>query len=159
MKEHLKPKKFEIFFCAFRGDSRIVKRSKSGLTHPRETKIIFRHTFFWKICVQNFMRIVSVVLEIFTFLSWTDRQTNKRITTIYEQVGLFYCLKKLPPLLTTLHSFASFAGGLKPYSDNLPTDNPPSYDNPPTDNPPTDNLPTRQSADTYSLNRGTGVLI
>ena len=36
------------------------------------------------------------------------------ITTIYGWVRLFYCLKKLPPLLTTqisLRSFASFAGG------------------------------------------------
>ncbi len=40
--------------------------------------------------------------------------TDERITTIYGWVRLFYCLKKLPPLLTTqisLRSFASFAGG------------------------------------------------
>jgi hypothetical protein len=79
------------FFCAFRGDSGIVKETKSGLTHPRV--ILGWQNFFWdilffcKICVQNFVKIHAVILEIFTCLLLTDRQTDSRTNEYHIRVG------------------------------------------------------------------------
>jgi hypothetical protein len=103
-------KKIWNFFHAFRGDSGIVKKTKSELTHPKVILVWQKNfwdiLFFCKICVQNFVKIHAVVLEIFTCLLLTDRQTDERMSTIYGWAGETFLLFEK---ITSPTHYANFA--------------------------------------------------
>ncbi len=62
------------FFAAFRADSRIVKKTKSGLTHPRLIQGWQKN--FWDILLL-WKNPCSGSGEIYMFVADRDRQTNE----------------------------------------------------------------------------------